>query len=68
MSRKPPVASPSSQFLNLVRGEVEYGINYFTLRRWVLRGLLKRVDPDLTGRSIIVRRADLEALLERGVR
>jgi hypothetical protein len=65
---KRPSASPTSQYLNLVRAESEYGVNYFTLRRLVERGLLKRVDSDLVGRSLIVKRSDLEALLERGVR
>ncbi len=68
MPRTKPVASSSSAYLNLVQGQAQYGINYFTLRRWVERGLLKRVDSDLVGRSIIVQRAELEALLERGLR
>lgn len=55
---------PNGKFLSLRDAESEFGIPYHTLYRWVERGLLARLDQDVTGQSILIRRADLDKFLE----
>lgn len=57
-------ARPNGKFLGLRDAEAEFGIPYHTLYRWVERGHLARLDRDVTGQSILIKRADLEQFLE----
>jgi hypothetical protein len=52
-------------FLNLRVAEETYGISYDLMYRWVQRGILPKLDSTLAGKAILVRRSDLEALLEQ---
>jgi helix-turn-helix protein len=55
---------PNARFLTLRDAEIEYGISYAMLWSWVDKRLLPRLDSDVTGRAILIKRADLEAFLE----
>lgn len=57
-------AGPTSEYVTLRQAEAEIGVGYFVLYRAIERGELKRVDSHLTGRTILVRRADVLALLD----
>lgn len=54
---------PNGKFLSIRDAEAEYGIPYHTLYRWIERGLIARLDRDITGASILMKRADLDAFL-----
>lgn len=62
MARRIP--RPNGKFLSLREAEAEYGLAYRTLYRWIERGHLARIDRALTGSSILIKRADLDRLLE----
>ena len=55
---------PNGKFLTLRQAEQEYALPYHRLYRWVERGELPRLNTDITGCSIYIRRADLDAFLE----
>jgi excisionase family DNA binding protein len=55
---------PNGKFLSIRDAEAEYGIPYHTIYRWVERGLLARLDQDVTGQSILIKRTDLDSFLE----
>jgi hypothetical protein len=55
---------PNGKFINLRDAEREYGLNYHLLYALVQDGRLPRLDPEVTGRSILVKRADLDAFLD----
>jgi hypothetical protein len=55
---------PNGKFVNLRDAEREYGLAYHLLYSWVTEGRLPRLDSDVTGRSILVKRTDLEAFLD----
>lgn len=55
---------PNGKFLTIRQAEAEYAIPYHRLYRWVERGLLGRLSPDVTGSSIYIKRADLETFLD----
>jgi excisionase family DNA binding protein len=61
MHRKP---RPNGKFITLREAEVEYGLPYHTLYRWIERGLIARLSEDVVGHAIRIRRADLDAFLE----
>jgi hypothetical protein len=44
--------------------EQEYGIPYSRLYQWVMHGRLAALDRTVSERSILIRRADLDAFLE----
>jgi predicted DNA-binding transcriptional regulator AlpA len=55
---------PNARFLTLRDAEAEYGVSYAMLYTWVNARRLPRLDADVAGRSILIRRADLEAFLD----
>ena len=67
MPRSYPAPSSASAYLTIPKAAHEFGVSYFQIYRWIERGLLKRVDSSLTGRSIVISRAELSALLERNL-
>jgi excisionase family DNA binding protein len=60
MQRKP---RPHGKFLSIRDAEAEYGLPYHTIYRWVERGQLARLDADVVGKAILIKRADLDAFL-----
>jgi hypothetical protein len=54
-------------FLTLRLAELEYGIPYMQLREWVLAGKLSRLDPDVVGRTYMIKRADLDAFISKNM-
>jgi hypothetical protein len=55
---------PNGKFLTLRQAESETGIPYGRLWGWVTSGQLPRLDEGVAGRSILVRRADLDRFLD----
>jgi hypothetical protein len=55
---------PHGKFITLRLAEQEFGIPYAQLRTWVLEGKLSRLDPDVVGRTYLIRRANLEKFLD----
>lgn len=51
---------PHGKFLTLRQAESEYAIPYGRLWDWVTSGLLPRLDEGVAGRSILIKRADLD--------
>jgi len=60
MRRKP---RPNGKFIALRDVESEYSIPYHKVWRWVDRGLIPRLSREVTGESIYIKRADLDAFL-----
>jgi hypothetical protein len=55
---------PNGKFITLRQAEAETGIPYGRLWGWVTSGQLPRLDEDVAGRSILLRRADLDKFLD----
>jgi hypothetical protein len=55
------------KFLTLRLAELEYGIPYMQLREWVLAGKVSRLDPDVVGRTYMIKRADLDAFIAKNM-
>ena len=55
---------PHGKFITLRQAEAELGIPYARIYIWVTTGLIPRVDPDVAGQSILIRRTDLEQFID----
>jgi hypothetical protein len=55
---------PNGKFLTLRQAEQEYALPYHRLYRWVEGGQLPRLNRAISGCSIYIKRADLDAFLE----
>jgi excisionase family DNA binding protein len=55
---------PNGKFLSIRDAEAEFSIPYHAIYRWVEQGRIPRLDADVTGKAILIRRADLERFLE----
>jgi hypothetical protein len=60
-------ARPNGKFLTLRQAEIELGIPYGLLRHWVVSGLIRRIDPDVTGRSYLILRSDLDQFIDNNL-
>jgi hypothetical protein len=55
---------PGKTFISLRDAEAEFGIPYARLYLWVQRqSKIPRLDEAVTGQSILIKRADLEAFI-----
>lgn len=57
-------ARPNARFITLRDAEADYGISYAMLYSWVTNGQLPKLNADIAGRAILIRRADLDAFLD----
>jgi hypothetical protein len=55
---------PNGKFITIRQAEAEYAIPYHRLYRWVERGFIARLSPDVTGEAIYIKRSDLDAFLD----
>ena len=60
-------ARPNARFITLREAEADYGISYAMLYSWVNAGQLPRLNHDVAGRAILIRRADLDAFLDANI-
>jgi hypothetical protein len=55
---------PNGKYITPRLAEAEYGIPYGRIYLWIQRGLIPRIDQDVTGRAILFKREDFEKFLE----
>lgn len=53
------------KLLTLKEAESEYGVPYARLWTWVTEQRIPRLDEAVAGRSIMIRRTDLEGFIDR---
>ena len=54
---------PNGKFLTAKQAAQEYGLDYQRIIAWINEGRLRRIDPEIVGRSYHISRAELDQFI-----